>query len=169
MAHRQSLGAASTLSTLRGLPAYASRATSIAGSQTPSTLPPPFSDSDSVAPSHNTNASAIVNIWDLQPLECDPDVYEFSTGSGPEPEDQPWLKWLIYTRSSEKQFDKPNDPRYVGGDDVASTVVLNLPERKHISSIAVVVGTIMLTSKLAMLKFSMIAPRKVYNEQYGGR
>ena len=105
MAHRQSLGAASTLSTLRGLPAYTSRAPSIAGSQAPSTLPPQFSDSVSVAPSYNTNASAIVNIWDLQPLECDPDVYEFSTGSGPEPEDQPWLKWLIYARSSEKQFD----------------------------------------------------------------
>jgi len=129
MAHGQNLDAdaASTLSTLRGLPAYTSRAPSVAGSDAPSIFPPPFNDSRSIAPSYNTNGSATVNAWGPQPLESHPDVYEFFVGSrSPPSEDHwPWLKWLVFSPSSQKELVKPNCPRYFGGDEVACTVALN--------------------------------------------
>jgi len=155
MAHRQSFGVASTRSTLRGLPAYSSRAPSIAGSETPSTPPPPFSDSASIAPSYNINASAVVNIWDLRPLESYPDVYDFSIGAGAESEDQPWLKWSIFARASDTALVKPNYPRYVGGDDVACTVAFSLSEPKHVSSINVVVSIVLSVLILPMLRYSV--------------
>ena len=172
MAHRQSLGAESTSHTLRSLlPGYTSRAQSrstLLFDDASSTLPPSFSDNISLAPSYNTNSAAIANIWDLQPLESNPDVYEFAVGSGSDPEDEAWLKWFILARSSPNRFDKPKDPRYVGGDDVASIVSLKLPEPKHISSMTITVGTLLrLVSLLnSTLMYLIIVKRKVHNWQH---
>ena len=146
MARRQSLDAASTLSTIRGLPEYTSRAPSVAGSDVRSISPPPFNDSASIAPSYNTNGSVILDIWDFQPSQATPEthtnVYEFSVGSRLQPNvDQPWLKWRVFSPSPPGQVIKPKCPQYSGGDDVACRVALSLSEPKSVSSIAVVVST----------------------------
>ena len=144
MTRRQSLDAASTLSTVRGLPAYTSRVPSVTGADVRRSSSSPFSDRISIVPSCSTNGSSIIDNWDLQTtptLGPQPNVHEYSVGCGLQSSvDQPWLKWLVFSPSSPGQVIKPSCPRYFGGSNVACRVVLSPSGPKNVTSIAVVVG-----------------------------